>query len=79
MHVTTGLLSGFVIAYVENLAMLSSVIIVLPTTGKHHTTVSQTHYSRVVACKTIFFFFACRDTAMYVWKLFLIVLCHVAV
>jgi len=56
MHVTTGLLTDFVIAYVENLAMLSSVIIVLPTTKKHHTTVSQTHYSRVVACKTDFFF-----------------------
>jgi len=55
MHVITGLLPGFVIAYVENLAMLSYVIIVLPTTGKHHTTASQTHYSRVVVCKTNFF------------------------
>jgi hypothetical protein len=55
MHVTTGLLPGFVIAYVENLAMLSSVTIVLPTTGKHDLTVSQTHCSSVVACKTHFF------------------------
>jgi len=58
MHVTTGLLPGFVIAYVENLSMLSSVIIVLPTTDKHHATVSQTHYSRVVVCKINFFLHA---------------------
>jgi hypothetical protein len=55
MHVTSGLLPGFVIAYVENLAMLSSVIIVLKTTGKHRTTVSLTHYSSVVVCKNHFF------------------------
>jgi len=58
MHVTTGRLPGFVIGYVENLAMLSSVIIVLPTTDKHYTTVSHTDYSRVVVCKTIFFLHA---------------------
>jgi len=29
MHVTTGLVPGFVIAYVENLAILCSVIIVI--------------------------------------------------
>jgi len=58
MHVITGLLPGFVIAYVENLAMLTSVIIVLPTTGKQHTTVSQTHFSSFVVCKTRFFLHA---------------------
>lgn len=78
VRVTTGLFSGFLIAYVENLAMLSSVILVLPTTGMHHTTLSLTVYSRVVVCKTPFFP-AYRDIAMYMWKIFLKVLCHVVV